>query len=119
MRITHNQFRAIHSVELEIFRYLLFSVACSFPRSIKIEKTLVWFGLCSPTSKNISISEFFFYSSCRTQDRDENVENVRRKAMEDPEVQQILADPAMQMILQQMQKDPKAVQELVGKKFTC
>lgn len=49
--------------------------------------------------------------SCRSHDQDDSVENVRRKAMQDPEVQQILADPAMQMILQQMQRDPKAVQE--------
>ena len=34
--------------------------------------------------------------------------------MKDPEVQKILADPAMQMILQQMQNDPSAVQELVS-----
>ena len=38
---------------------------------------------------------------------------IRERAMQDPEVQQILSDPAMQMILQQMQKDPAAVQELV------
>lgn len=38
-------------------------------------------------------------------------EMVHQRAMQDPEVQQILSDPAMQLILQQMQKDPKAVQE--------
>ncbi|KAJ8308643.1 hypothetical protein KUTeg_013517 [Tegillarca granosa] len=38
-------------------------------------------------------------------------EAVRRRAMADPEVQQILSDPAMQLILQQMQKDPNAVRE--------
>ena len=32
-------------------------------------------------------------------------------SMDDPEVQQILGDPVMQSILQQMQSDPKAVQE--------
>ncbi|KAL5008875.1 hypothetical protein ScPMuIL_014456 [Solemya velum] len=38
-------------------------------------------------------------------------EAVKRRAMADPEVQNILGDPAMQLILQQMQKDPRAVQE--------
>lgn len=36
---------------------------------------------------------------------------VWKKAMNDPEVQQILKDPAMRIILEQMQNDPKAVQE--------
>lgn len=31
--------------------------------------------------------------------------------MADPEVQSILGDPAMRLILEQMQSDPKAVQE--------
>jgi stress-induced-phosphoprotein 1 len=31
--------------------------------------------------------------------------------MSNPEVQQILGDPAMQLILQQMQKDPRALQD--------
>jgi stress-induced-phosphoprotein 1 len=31
--------------------------------------------------------------------------------MADPEVQKILADPAMRLILEQMQTDPKALQE--------
>lgn len=38
-------------------------------------------------------------------------EEVRKQAMSNPEIQQILADPAMQMILQQMQKDPQALRE--------
>ena len=38
-------------------------------------------------------------------------EAVKTRAMQDPEVQKILTDPAMQLILQQMQKDPKALQE--------
>ena len=38
-------------------------------------------------------------------------EAVRKRAMADPEVTQILKDPAMQMILQQMEKDTKAVRE--------
>jgi len=40
-------------------------------------------------------------------------EAVRRRAMQDPEIQQIIADPAMQLILQQMQKDPQALREYV------
>ena len=35
---------------------------------------------------------------------------VRARAMNDPEVQQIMSDPAMRMILEQMQSDPQAVQ---------
>ena len=35
-------------------------------------------------------------------------EEVRKRAMNDPEVQQIMGDPAMRMILEQMQSDPQA-----------
>lgn len=38
-------------------------------------------------------------------------EEVRKRAMQDPEVQQILGDPAMRLILEQMQTDPKAAQD--------
>lgn len=38
-------------------------------------------------------------------------ETIRKRAMANPEIQQIMSDPAMQIILQQMQKDPKALQE--------
>ncbi|XP_005093097.1 stress-induced-phosphoprotein 1 [Aplysia californica] len=41
----------------------------------------------------------------------EDPEAVKQKAMSNPEVQQILSDPAMQMILGQMSKDPKAARE--------
>ena len=40
-----------------------------------------------------------------------NPEEARKRAMNDPEVQGILGDPAMRMILEQMQSDPKAVAE--------
>lgn len=40
-----------------------------------------------------------------------NPAEVRQRAMGDPDVQEILRDPAMRMILEQMQSDPKAVQE--------
>jgi len=38
-------------------------------------------------------------------------EEVRKRAMSDPEVQKILKDPAMRMILDQMQSDPHALQD--------
>jgi stress-induced-phosphoprotein 1 len=50
------------------------------------------------------------YRNCIRQEGS-NPDAVRRQAMQDPEVQKILTDPAMQLILQQMQKDPKALQE--------
>ncbi|KAG8201055.1 hypothetical protein JTE90_002730 [Oedothorax gibbosus] len=40
-----------------------------------------------------------------------NPEEVRKQAMSDPEIQQILGDPAMRLILEQMQNDPKALHE--------
>lgn len=49
-------------------------------------------------------------------------EEVRKRALENPEVQEILKDPAMNLILQQGQDDPKALREHlqnpeVAKKF--
>jgi len=38
-------------------------------------------------------------------------EEVRKRAMADPEIQAILNDPAMRLILSQMQTDPKALNE--------
>ena len=38
-------------------------------------------------------------------------EQARNNAMNDPEVQAILSDPAMRIILQQMSTDPKAAAE--------
>jgi hypothetical protein len=40
-----------------------------------------------------------------------NPEEMRQKAMGDPEIQAILGDPAMRLILEQMQTDPRALQE--------
>ncbi|KAJ1519420.1 hypothetical protein ONE63_004712 [Megalurothrips usitatus] len=40
-----------------------------------------------------------------------NPEEVRKRAMADPEVQAILRDPAMRLILEQMQNDPKALKD--------
>ncbi|XP_055386013.1 stress-induced-phosphoprotein 1 [Condylostylus longicornis] len=40
-----------------------------------------------------------------------NPQEVWKNAMSDPEIQQILKDPAMRLILEQMQSDPNAVQE--------
>lgn len=38
-------------------------------------------------------------------------EEIRKRAMGDPEVQSILRDPAMRLILEQMQNDPRALQD--------
>ena len=50
------------------------------------------------------------YKSCAIQ-TNSDPEEVRKRAMNDPEVQKILNDPAMRMILEQMQNDPQAIQE--------
>ncbi|XP_011300821.1 stress-induced-phosphoprotein 1 [Fopius arisanus] len=50
------------------------------------------------------------YRSCSVY-YDSNPEEVRKRAMADPEVQSILRDPAMRLILEQMQNDPKALQD--------
>ena len=50
------------------------------------------------------------YRRAMTEDS-KDPEVIRKRAMANPEVQKILSDPAMQMILQQMQRDPKALQE--------
>ncbi|EGD73743.1 hypothetical protein PTSG_11502 [Salpingoeca rosetta] len=38
-------------------------------------------------------------------------EERAQQAMQDPEIQAIMADPVMQQILQQMSQDPKALAE--------
>lgn len=50
------------------------------------------------------------YRSC-TVAVSSNPEEVRKRAMADPEVQSILRDPAMRLILEQMQNDPRALQD--------
>ncbi|TRY77864.1 hypothetical protein TCAL_08136, partial [Tigriopus californicus] len=50
------------------------------------------------------------YRSCAMQSHTDP-EEVRKRAMNDPEVQRILNDPAMRMILEQMQSDPNAIQD--------
>jgi len=50
------------------------------------------------------------YRNCLIQEN-KDPDGIRKKAMQDPEIQQIVSDPAMQMILQQMQKDPQALRE--------
>ncbi|KAI9596127.1 stress-induced-phosphoprotein 1-like protein [Syncephalis fuscata] len=46
-----------------------------------------------------------------SQGNSQNDEETMRRAASDPEVQEILADPVMQSILQQMKQDPGAIQE--------
>ncbi|XP_078284037.1 stress-induced-phosphoprotein 1 [Rhinoraja longicauda] len=43
--------------------------------------------------------------------RNDTPDEVKRRAMGDPEVQQIMSDPAMRLILEQMQKDPQALSD--------
>lgn len=50
------------------------------------------------------------YRKC-TLAQNSNPEEVRKRALQDPEIQGILGDPAMRLILEQMQTDPKAVQD--------
>lgn len=50
------------------------------------------------------------YRSC-TMAVNSNPEEVRKRAMADPDVQAIMRDPAMRVILEQMQNDPKALQD--------
>ena len=49
------------------------------------------------------------YRNCSIQTHSDP-EEARKRAMNDPEVQKILNDPAMRMILEQMQNDPNAIQ---------
>jgi len=48
---------------------------------------------------------------CWSSKADLNPEERRQQAMQDPEVQAILSDPAMRMILEQMQENPQAASE--------
>ncbi|XP_012527347.1 stress-induced-phosphoprotein 1 [Monomorium pharaonis] len=50
------------------------------------------------------------YRSCAVS-ASSNPEEVRKRAMADPEIQSILRDPAMRLILEQMQSDPRALQD--------
>nr|CAH7713545.1 unnamed protein product [Callosobruchus chinensis] len=52
------------------------------------------------------------YRACALENNmDGDPEKIRQRAMADPEVQTILRDPAMRMILEQMQNDPRALQD--------
>jgi len=50
------------------------------------------------------------YRACSIE-TNSNPEEVRKRAMQDPEVQDILRDPAMRLILEQMQTERNAVQD--------
>ncbi|XP_044731476.1 stress-induced-phosphoprotein 1 [Chrysoperla carnea] len=54
------------------------------------------------------------YRACMSSGYNSNandIQQVRARAMADPEVQSILRDPAMRLILEQMQNDPRALQD--------
>lgn len=49
-------------------------------------------------------------SSCM-RNNDEDPEKARERALQDPEIQEILRDPSMRVLLEQMSQDPGAVRE--------
>ncbi|KAJ1505934.1 hypothetical protein HMI54_005555 [Coelomomyces lativittatus] len=49
------------------------------------------------------------YQKMYTEQSGQSKEEIMKKAMQDPEIQQILADPVMNQILSQMQEDPNAL----------
>ncbi|PVU88710.1 hypothetical protein BB559_005439 [Furculomyces boomerangus] len=51
------------------------------------------------------------YSAIQEMNQSQSSEDALRRAQQDPEVQRIISDPGMQIILQQMQSDPRAIQE--------
>lgn len=61
--------------------------------------------------RTCTMSSMSFRNSSGSNQAGTDAEQVRQRAMADPEVQSILRDPAMRMILDQMQNDPRALQE--------
>lgn len=51
------------------------------------------------------------FRNCRMSTINADSKEVLKNAMSDPEIAEILRDPAMRLILEQMQSDPKAAQE--------
>lgn len=51
------------------------------------------------------------YSALNQVQSGENEEEIKKRAMENPEVQAVLSDPTMRMILEQMQQDPGAARD--------
>ncbi|OMJ08708.1 Heat shock protein sti1-like protein [Smittium culicis] len=51
------------------------------------------------------------YNAIQQSSQSMTSEEALKRAQSDPEVQRIINDPSMQIILQQMQSDPKAIQE--------
>ncbi len=50
------------------------------------------------------------YRQCTVR-ANEDPEEVRKRAANDPEIQQILGDPGMRLILEQMQNEPQALRD--------
>ena len=50
------------------------------------------------------------YRQCTVKSRDD-AEEIRKRAAADPEIQQILGDPSMRLILEQMQNEPQALRD--------
>ncbi|PVV00510.1 hypothetical protein BB560_005107, partial [Smittium megazygosporum] len=51
------------------------------------------------------------YSAISDQNSGQSPEEIMKRAQQDPEIMKIMNDPGMQVILQQMQTDPRAIQE--------
>lgn len=62
-------------------------------------------------AQEIQAQEFKIQQSLFSQRADETEEQTLERAMKDPEVAQIMADPVMQQILQQAQGNPGALQD--------
>lgn len=93
------------------------------PKFIKgyLRKGAILLGMKEPTKASVAYQKALEIDSNNAEALDgyrkalmqesDDPETIKAKAMSNPEVQSILQDPAMQMILQQMSKDPMAAKE--------